>query len=593
MFKLTDISAVLFVTTAINIVVTYISWRRSKTKGGIYFALGITGIALWTLAAAFDYAAIPLYLKIFFAQIEAVGYHSAFALFAWFSVLYAGNERWLEKKWVKALFLFIPLSNILLTITNGLHKLIWVGFVQKADNVVVFVHGTAFTWTIITGYSLIIFIFINLWMASRKGSDITRRQARILMLALLFPLAVNLLYHEGVGGVEGVDWTSITFSVTGLLFLYALYGIRLLDIVPIARDKLMSNLGDGMIVLDMQNRVIDINRVAAHVFNIPMVGENLVQRVPLARSFLESSPEQEIRTEITVGDTDKRYFDVLVSPLLDGKEMVIGRLLVFRDITERRQIRITLERRTRELGERVKELNCLYGIAELVRTPDISLEGIFQGIVDLIPPAWQFPDQTCARLTVEGQTFSTANFTETTRKQTSEIVLHDKQVGMLEICYLGDKLAGNEVLFLKEEQLLLRAITERIGRVIERRQAEAALRQREADFREVFNETAHGIFIIDVLEDGNFRIGNSNKAEEIATSIRRENIQGKLLEDAFPQEIAQTIRANYNRCIEAGTVIAYEEEINLLPAGRRYYHTTLAPVRDETGRFYRIIGSTL
>jgi PAS domain S-box-containing protein len=353
-----------------------------------------------------------------------------------------------------------------------------------------------------------------------------------------------------------------------------------------------------MIVLDTQNRIVDLNQPAQIAFNIPLdalVGKNLIEVAPFSRAVLDQNIEREIKTEfeVEVGNGAKRYFDALISPLREENKANIGHLIIFRDITERRQVEEKLRQRTYELNERVKELNCLFGISELVRTPGISLEGIFQGIVDLIPPAWQFPDRTCARLTVEGQIFSTANFNETTWKQASEIILNGKQVGILEVCYLGDQLTGNEGFFLKEEQLLLSAITERIGRVIERRQAEAALRQREADFREVFNETAHGIFIIDVLEDGNFRIGNSNKAEEIATSIRRENVQGKLLEDVFPPEIAQTIRANYNRCIEAGTVIAYEEEIELSPARRRYYHTTLAPVRDETGRFYRIIGSTL
>jgi PAS domain S-box-containing protein len=128
--------------------------------------------------------------------------------------------------------------------------------------------------------------------------------------------------------------------------------------------------------------------------------------------------------------------------------------------------------------------------------------------------------------------------------------------------------------------------------MMRREKAKASLRQSEANFREVFDNTAHGIFIIAVLEDGNFRIVNSNPAGEIVTTIRREDMQGKLLEDALPSEIAQTLRANCNHCIETGTAIAYEEVADL-PAGRRYYHIALAPVRDESGRFYRIIGSTL
>jgi diguanylate cyclase (GGDEF)-like protein/PAS domain S-box-containing protein len=131
------------------------------------------------------------------------------------------------------------------------------------------------------------------------------------------------------------------------------------------------------------------------------------------------------------------------------------------------------------------------------------------------------------------------------------------------------------------------------GDIIVRKQVENALRHSEAHFREVFDNTAHGTFIIEVTEDGNFRIGDSNKAEEILTTIRREDVMGKLLVDVFPPEVAQALHTNYSRCLEAGESIAYEEEVNLPGVGQRFYYTTIAPVRDESGRFYRIIGSTL
>jgi PAS domain S-box-containing protein len=132
-----------------------------------------------------------------------------------------------------------------------------------------------------------------------------------------------------------------------------------------------------------------------------------------------------------------------------------------------------------------------------------------------------------------------------------------------------------------------------VADITEQVRAEKALRASEAHFREVFDNIAHGIFIIEVTEDGSFRVGDSNKAEEILTTIRREDVMGKLLEDAFPPDIAQALHVNYSRCLEAGVSIAYEEGVNLPGVGQRFYYTTLAPVRDESGRVYRIIGSTL
>jgi len=354
MFKLSSIVIALFITTIINSAISYISWQRRQTKSGLYFALAITATTFWTLSATLGYAAVPLSAKILFAKLEAVGYHSAMALFALLSLFYAGNDRWLKKKWVKALLLFAPLSNIFLAVTNELHNLLWTGFVQKPNNIVVFEHGPAFNWSIIANYSMAVFIFLNLWMAFRKGSDITRRQTRIMMLSLLFTLAINLIYNERVGGIEGVDWTSITFSLSGVLFLYAFYGIRLMDIVPIARDKLFNSLSDGMIVLDMQNRIIDINRVALSILDKQayiLIGKNLTDIIPEAEPMLQQIPDHEIRVEFEMSTSSKRTFDVLLSPLLETNNKIIRHLIIARDITERKQAEDALQQRISEIQE--------------------------------------------------------------------------------------------------------------------------------------------------------------------------------------------------------------------------------------------------
>ena len=339
MFILTAIASALFTTTVINIMVTLVAWKRGKDASGRLFALGMTAITLWTLSAALDYAAVPLDLKVFFAKLEAVGYHSAFALFAAFSIHYAGNQLWLKSIWGRALLIGNPLFNILLTATNELHGWIWSGFVREDNNIVVFESGPAFSWVILTSYGLIILIFLNVWMAFRKGSEFARRQARILMFALLFPVAINLLYRLGVGHVRGVDWTSITFSITSLLIIYALYGMKFLDIAPVARDKLVDNLSDAMFVLDLKNRIVDINREAANILGTTpafLIGRDLTEALPLARSFLERPPEREVKDEFFIDLADKRYFDVLLSPVRDERQKLVGRLIIARDITERK-----------------------------------------------------------------------------------------------------------------------------------------------------------------------------------------------------------------------------------------------------------------
>lgn len=99
MFKLTNITIILSVTTCANFVAMYISWRRRKTRGCLYFASAMFATTLWTLFSAFDYAAVPIPTKVFFAKLETITYNSALVLFAWFALSYVGYENLQKKFW--------------------------------------------------------------------------------------------------------------------------------------------------------------------------------------------------------------------------------------------------------------------------------------------------------------------------------------------------------------------------------------------------------------------------------------------------------------------------------------------------------------
>jgi len=146
-----------------------------------------------------------------------------------------------------------------------------------------------------------------------------------------------------------------------------------------------------------------------------------------------------------------------------------------REVAVRIQVENDLRQKKYDLDERVKELNCLYGISSLIEQSDLSLEEILQGAVNLIPPSWQHSEITCARVIVEGQEFKTENFRETVWKQASNIVIHGKQIGSLEVCYLEEMPESYYGPFLKEERSLIKAIAEQLGKMIDQRRDEAEL----------------------------------------------------------------------------------------------------------------------
>jgi len=106
---------------------------------------------------------------------------------------------------------------------------------------------------------------------------------------------------------------------------------------------------------------------------------------------------------------------------------------------ERNEIAKEKEKLLYGLNERVKELNCLYGLSTIVESSNITLEGIFQEAVKIIPFAWQYPDITCARITFEDKEFKTDDFRKEKWRQSADIVLFGKKKGSVEVFYVEEK----------------------------------------------------------------------------------------------------------------------------------------------------------
>jgi len=87
------------------------------------------------------------------------------------------------------------------------------------------------------------------------------------------------------------------------------------------------------------------------------------------------------------------------------------------------------------LRERIKELTCLYGIARLAQRPGLRLEEILQGIAELLPPAWQYPEVCQSRIVFDGRAYETPGFRGTGLKQSAPIRVGGALRGVVEVVY--------------------------------------------------------------------------------------------------------------------------------------------------------------
>jgi len=124
------------------------------------------------------------------------------------------------------------------------------------------------------------------------------------------------------------------------------------------------------------------------------------------------------------------------------------------------------------LRERVKELTCLYGIAQIAARPGASLDEVLQGVVELLPPGWQYPEITSARIVLDGLECATTGFREGYPSQTADIIVTSRRRGAVEVIYAEDRPELDEGPFLKEERSLINAVAGQVGLIVERREAE-------------------------------------------------------------------------------------------------------------------------
>jgi len=150
---------------------------------------------------------------------------------------------------------------------------------------------------------------------------------------------------------------------------------------------------------------------------------------------------------------------------------------IIRDITERKRTEAALARNAHDLGERVKEIRCLYDITTLLLNNEWSKGQILNACTQRIPAAWLDPQHTCARIRLGEQMFETANFRETEWKLEAPVSVPGMGFGLVEVFYFG-KIAGDqESPFLDEERSLIQAIATQIAQSLERRQAEARIQK--------------------------------------------------------------------------------------------------------------------
>ncbi len=236
-----------------------------------------------------------------------------------------------------------------------------------------------------------------------------------------------------------------------------------------------------------------------------------------------------------------------------------------------------------DLGERVKELNCLYSISSIVQRQGITLGEILQETVGIIPDAWQYPEITCCRIILGNETFRTSNFRKTRWGQSCPVVACGGVMGSVEVFYLRKKPERDEGPFLKEERSLINGIGEQIGAIVEWKESEKALKESEAKNRALLNAIPDIIFQLD--REGTFlgfHEGTFSDLTEFFMGLVGKNIYCLSDEmNVIPRRMLEHCMVYMDRAFSTGKTQLFEQHIHLGRKGSDFEVRIVVSREDE------------
>lgn len=353
-WQISIFSMVLWGTALILWAGAYGAWHRQKVRGAVALSAALFVQGLWAFAQGTRIASADLGWQMAWFRLQWIASALPPTLWLIFFIVFVGQYRWLTRG--RLLLLFIqPAAVAILVLANDSSYLLWTG-TEALDilglHVYYAVRGVGYQLVVFYSYVLIITSLFLLLRGIWYAHGIARRQLVLILIGLLVPLAGNIM--QVISPVSKlIDITVVLFLFSGTLYLWALFGMKLLEIVPIARNTVIDNLQDGVIVVDRRLHIVDSNPGARHFLNSTHRDEALegclaqdVLPAVIAEIWSLSSSPTVLRQTVRV-DIDGRpgFCAMQLIPIYEqpGGDLS-GWVLTLRDVTREQEMMAERER---------------------------------------------------------------------------------------------------------------------------------------------------------------------------------------------------------------------------------------------------------
>ncbi|MEO5888513.1 MAG: histidine kinase N-terminal 7TM domain-containing protein [Anaerolineales bacterium] len=325
-------------------VALYVLQRRATVSGGMALTLLAFACAEWSLGYALEIAGTDLSTKVFWGKSQYIGIVTVPLSWIVFAYSYSTRGTRMTPRTVSLLSI-VPLITLILALTTESHRLIWndiqIRTVGRFSALEVG-HGLWF-WVYWIYSNILLFagtIFILRSFTRTRG--VFLRQNIILLIAVLTPWVGNVLYVSDLSPIPNLDITPFAFTISILVFAWGITNFKLVNLAPVARDLVVEKMPDGMMVLDAQGTIVDVNpalQKAMGVSALQLIGQRSKDVFNAWPSLLERYENLlEAQDEVVFGEGESQiWFELRMSPLLDSRDRLLGRVVTVRDITETKQ----------------------------------------------------------------------------------------------------------------------------------------------------------------------------------------------------------------------------------------------------------------
>ena len=377
------------VAAILSLVLAVVVYLRRANPGYLQFTGLLLILFFWSCATFMEVGALQVEGKRFWSQIQYLAIVSLGPVWLLFTAHVSLKRKFLASRWQYLIWL-IPIITLFAAFTDERYGLLW-GQITIPDNpvhpIAVYGRGPVFFIYILYIYGLLLIGTVWLVKTFLNYPQRQKKQLTVILALMTIGWLANLIYILGLSPMPGLDLTSLSFTFIAVVLFWFISSHRLFDLVPIARSKIIDNLTHGVIVIDEDDVIIDINPAALTISGYrgpPPLGITIWDMFAEHAELIEPlRGSANLQTELKLPAIPPRYLDVNVTYIHgeDKKGQRSGQIITIHDITQRKRLQM-VELEQRRLAEALADSAAVINSSLQL---DEVLERILENVGKVVP----------------------------------------------------------------------------------------------------------------------------------------------------------------------------------------------------------------